>query len=92
MGPVLSGGMGPAPITFSEIESWQRQTGVSLQPWELRLMRRLSFDYITETQKAAAPECPPPWAPDDDSEKNRAATANKVKNVMRSFILSKEKP
>ncbi len=55
-------------------------------------MRRLSFDYITETQKAAAPECPPPWAPDDDSEKNRAATANKVKNVMRSFILSKEKP
>ena len=34
--PVADGGM--APITFGEIEAWQRLTGVRLTPWEVETL------------------------------------------------------
>lgn len=57
IGPVMSDGA----ITWQEIESWQEQTGFELQPWERRLLRRLSIDYWNESHNAKSPNCPPPY-------------------------------
>lgn len=57
IGPVMPDG----PLTFGEIESWQRQTGIELQPWEVRLLRSLSMEYGNESIRAKKTECPPPY-------------------------------
>jgi hypothetical protein len=65
VGPVMSGGMGEAPLPDSEIESWQRNTGIELQSWEARAVKRLSREYLSESQAATEPNraCPWPAAP-----------------------------
>lgn len=54
-------GMGAAPISWVTIDAWQRATGVDLEPWEARLLRTLSREYVAEGQRAEDEACPPPW-------------------------------
>ena len=61
IGPTLPAGMGEGPLTHGEIASWQSNTGVRLESWEARLLRRLSLDYLNESYKARARDCPAPW-------------------------------
>ena len=57
IGPV----MGDIPLTHSEIESWMRNTGLRLNTWEIRTLKRLSIDYLAESRKATESGCPAPW-------------------------------
>lgn len=61
IGPTLPAGMGEGPLTHGELHSWQLNTGITLHSWEARLLRRLSLDYLTESHKARARDCPAPW-------------------------------
>jgi hypothetical protein len=61
MGIVEAAGMGTAPLSQREIHYWQLNSGVRLPPWEARLMRRLSVDYLAESRRAEEETCPPPW-------------------------------
>lgn len=54
------GGMG-GPISWQTIDAWKRGTSVPLDPWEARLLRRLSIAYHAETRRAEDETCPPPW-------------------------------
>jgi hypothetical protein len=54
-------GMGASPLSWREINEWQRATSVDLSPWEVRLLRRLSTEYLAESRKAESENCPPPW-------------------------------
>ena len=38
-------------ITFSEIDSWCRLYGISLEPWELSIIAALDNAYLTEQAK-----------------------------------------
>ena len=62
MGPTMVAGMGLGPLTHEEIRAWQSNTGVRLQPWEARLLRQLSMDYIVQMRNAEKADCPPPWS------------------------------
>lgn len=62
IGPTLAAGMGNGPLTHSEIQAWQNNTGIELQPWEARFVKRLSNEYLNESQRAVARDCPAPWA------------------------------
>lgn len=64
IGPVEAGGMEASPIGWSTIKDWQQLTGVQLEPWQARLIRRLSISYLDQSRKARAPECPSPWIAD----------------------------
>ena len=83
IGPTLAAGMGAGPITHGEIESWQSLTGIELQPWEVRYLRRMSFEYLNQSHQAEKRDCPAPWVA--MSDRDRAFISDKVKNVMRSF-------
>lgn len=48
-------------ITWQEIESWQRQTGLELQPWEIRFVKRLSEAYLSESHASRDPDAEAPW-------------------------------
>lgn len=65
VGPTLASGMGEGPLTHSEIEAWQGNTGVELEPWEATFLRRLSIDYLSESHKAEKVDAPAPWNPED---------------------------
>ena len=82
VGPVMSAGMGPGPITHTEILAWSDLTGVELQPWEVRYLRRLSFDYLSMSHVAEKADCPAPWG---------AARAQLTAKTMREQIAALSK-
>lgn len=81
-GPVSAAGMGPVPLTWRDLEAWQRCIGVTLRPWESRLLRRLSMDYLTELQKAEAHDAPRPWIPETTDER-RTKVAKHIRSILR---------
>lgn len=54
--------LGDAPLTHSELQAWMDNTGIELTAWEARVVKRLSCEYLSEQQRATAPETPCPWA------------------------------
>ena len=62
IGPTMVAGMGLGPLTHEEIRAWQSNTGVWLQPWEARILRQLSMDYIVQMRDAEKADCAPPWS------------------------------
>jgi hypothetical protein len=67
VGPIMSGGMGNAPLSHSEIRAWQDNTGTVLNAWEARLLRGLSRAYLGAVSDAEQPNCPPPWGDSRDA-------------------------
>ena len=61
IGLTEAAGMGVAPLSWREINEWQRSVGVVLPPWEARLIRKLSAEYIAEGRRAEDETCPSPW-------------------------------
>jgi hypothetical protein len=61
IGLTESGGMGPSPLSWLTIDAFQRCTGIALAPWEARLHRHLSTEYLSEYRRAERENCPPPW-------------------------------
>lgn len=61
MGPTVAAGMGAGPVSFAELVAWQAARGFELEPWEARLLRRLSVDYLAESHRATQRDCQPPW-------------------------------
>ena len=78
IGPSMAAGMGEAPITHGEIESWQHNTGIILNSWEARTLRGLSSEYVSENYAAKDPDKECPWV--------EAPYAN-IKNVISSIRL-----
>jgi hypothetical protein len=60
-GPTMPGAAGAVPLTQSELRAWQENTGVDLQPWEVRILRRLSCDLVAEMRRAEDPVATPPY-------------------------------
>lgn len=61
LGPAVPNGMGSSPVPFSEIDKWSELTGIPLQPWEVRTLRRLSQDYVNEAGAATKHDAEEPW-------------------------------
>lgn len=61
-GPVMAAGMGVATLSHQELQAFCELTGIALQPWEARMLRNLSRDYLTASQAAEKIDCPAPWA------------------------------
>lgn len=78
-GPTSHAGMGETALRWIDLECWQRGSGVSLQPWECRLLRKLSNDYLTERHRATAFDAPPPWNREIDKRK----VAKHIRSVLR---------
>lgn len=42
LGPCLSSGFGPVPLTYAEIAAWSALRRIALAPWEVQAIRALS--------------------------------------------------
>jgi hypothetical protein len=61
VGPTMAAGGYPGPITNEELRAWQSNTGITLQPWEARFLRRLSHEYLSESHRAEKRDAKAPW-------------------------------
>jgi hypothetical protein len=70
LGFVENTGMGSAPIGWITLRAWQDLTGTPLQPWEARLIRKLSSLFISARSEGEDPLAQPPFyaAPVIDQE------------------------
>jgi hypothetical protein len=51
VGPALSGGFGPTPLTFTELKAWSALRGIVLTPWDASALRALSTVYCNIQNK-----------------------------------------
>lgn len=84
VGPTISTGMGPAIIGWRDLQSWQELLGISLHPWELRILRKLSADFLAQSLKSEKLDCPAPYL--SPQELNRASVSKRVGNAFRSLM------
>lgn len=73
VGPTAFVGMGVAPIPPPFLESWQRQIGLALYPWEVRTLLRMSAEYAGESAAATKVDRPAPFADSSDAARLRDA-------------------
>lgn len=82
-GPVMAAGMGSAPLAPSEIEAAQRLLGIQFQPWEARLLMRLSREYLGESHRATEHGCAPPWDDEAVRQVDAAESARRMEQDMQ---------
>lgn len=63
LGTTMPGVNGPEPLTYQEIDSYVRLTGVELTPQEVFAIRRASSAYIDNLLKGEDPHAAAPWQP-----------------------------
>lgn len=90
-GPSMLLGAGAAPLSQQELQAWQANVGVDLNPWEVRTLRALSASYLDQLLEARQPDCPSPLAPPEMTEEDRSRVSDKVQSVFRSIISSRQK-
>lgn len=87
VGPTISTGMGPAIIGWRDLQAWQELVGIDLEPWEARLLRKLSSAYLSQSLKSEKPDCPAPYV--SQQQIDREAVARRVGNAFRALMQSK---
>lgn len=80
MGACSNFGMGQVPLSWQEIESWQRQQGITLRPWELSIIRQASVVYVEQLQLSRKADCPPPGKVVEQDQKK---LAQHIKSILR---------
>jgi hypothetical protein len=87
VGPAQAGGMGLAPVGYTELAAWQQLSGVPLQPWEARLLRHLSREYVAEHHAASEQGRPAPWAAPGSTDQ-RAAVSRQLSLNLRAMAMA----
>lgn len=86
VGPIVTGAMGEAPVGYPDLLAWQELSGVELMPWEAKLLRSLSVEYLVERQKAEELGRPAPYAGEvDDVKAGRARVSQQVKSAFANL-------
>lgn len=88
-GPTSPGPMGEAPLSFQEIQAWQQQTGTELAPWAVRLLRRLSREYLEAAHAARSADCPAPYTSPEGARRNAQAIDRQIRLAMKSYFAAK---
>lgn len=57
---------GQEALAWGELESWQRQTGIALNEFEVTALRQLSMAYLGMTHAARDKDCPDPTKDPDE--------------------------
>ena len=71
------------PLPWSEINSYQAATGVTLSAWEAETVRFLSDHYVSQSRISQDENCPAPYTPEMTPEMIKAH-ARMLRQKMRS--------
>lgn len=82
IGPGLPTGNGMVEMGWQMIAEWQSVMGVALLPWEAKILRRLSRDFVAQWHESRDPDCPPPYQDRKRMAQNRDAVSRKVGGIL----------
>lgn len=85
-GPYQASSMGKAALSPGWVAEWEAERGIRLEPWQRRLLRRLSGDYLAEGDRATKHDCPPPWQPSEMTPHSREVVSAKIKSVFARML------
>ncbi|MBO9724309.1 MAG: hypothetical protein J7530_08040 [Novosphingobium sp.] len=57
---------GEGAIGWQDMDAWSRLTGIELDPWEARTLRRLSRSFVNQRWDARKDNCPEPRVQADE--------------------------
>ena len=83
LGPVEVAGMDRVPITWPTIAAYSMFSGTHLEPWEAKMIRRLSADWLSASREAEEPDAAPPWT--SSTVDMRAAVDRMARDVFETF-------
>ncbi len=89
-GPISHGAMGAIPLSHADLMAWQMNTGIELQTWESRALRRLSTAYVGASQDAQQADCPPFFIKQPIDETRQAITKG-VRSILGARTHSNKK-
>lgn len=89
-GPINNGGMGQAPISWTDIKDWSSLTGINITGWEAGVLKKLSSAYLSEYQQAKDPVRIAPYQP-ELTEDRRERVSDKIGNVFGKIAEAKKK-
>lgn len=61
LGPLASGGMSSAPISWQEMAAWMSLTGWQPSPWEAETLSAMSRAYLAQVEDSNGAKVPPPY-------------------------------
>lgn len=83
-GTVNVGGMGVAPLSWSEIRAWRLENELQLDNFEINSIRRLSIEYCGEYNAASEKGREAPYTISEESF-DRSAMSNKIGSLLSGF-------
>lgn len=78
--------IGDDPLSHGEIESWQRNMGIRLHPFEIRFIKRLSETYLSASCKMKKVNAENPWEDAPTYMSNRYLNAQRSKASIRNLV------
>lgn len=60
VGPITSTEMGASVISWQEVGAYCNVIGFDIRPWEAKILRTASSEYLTQMRIASKENCPPP--------------------------------
>lgn len=85
-GPVVQGGMGPAPLSYLEIKAWMQSTGLQLSAWEVVLLRKCSLEWMSAQYEAKDPTAVPPWSFGGDQQQTLSAMRQSLADRLKKAL------
>jgi hypothetical protein len=78
-------------MSHADLMAWQLNTGVELQAWEARALRRLSTAYVVASQDAQQVDCPPFFI-EQPANDHRQAVSDGVRSIFgaRALVARKD--
>ena len=78
------GGMGISPLTWQEIRAWRLENEMSLDGFEIKAIRLLSSEYVSEYHAASDKARVAPFSPEEENL-DRVLISNKIGNILMGF-------
>jgi hypothetical protein len=74
---------GEKPLSHSEIASWQSNTGIELEAYEARFLKRLSEIYLAASHEMKEENAINPWEDAPNYMSNKFLDAQRAKEAIR---------
>jgi len=72
IGPIEPGGMSSVPIGWASIRTWCELTRTPLRPWEARILRRMSAEYLRGLRDGEKMDSLAPFAAEVTDDRRKA--------------------
>lgn len=77
-------GMGISPLTWLEIRAWRLENEMYIDGFEIKAIRLLSSEYVSEYHAATDKSRPAPFSPEEENL-DRVLISSKVSNLLSGF-------